>query len=156
MQKAIADSAVEMPLYLGKERIDRVYDAGWNSLYRSEETGADYIVIPVITLDEFFEANGWPHIDLIKMDIQGAELAALEGARNLLSRSRDVKIIIEYEPKLVWAAGIAPEQFVNRLTDLSLTVRVINDEGLESIQTPTLLHRLENLISVNLLCECGG
>ena len=156
IQKAIADRIGDATLYLGKERIDRVYDSGWNSLYKSEETGADNIEIPVTTLDEFFAANGWPRVDLIKMDIQGAELAALEGARGLLSRSRGLKLILEFEPELVRAAGIGPEQFVDRLTGLTLTVRVINDEGLESLQLPNLLHRLESLTSVNLLCEYGG
>jgi methyltransferase FkbM-like protein len=109
-------------------------------LYKSEETSVDNIVVSVTTLDEFFAANGWPHVDLIKMDIQGAELAALEGARSLLSRSRGLKVVLEFEPELLRAAGIGPEQFVDRLADLRLTTRVINDDGLESLQLTMTCH----------------
>ena len=39
------------------------------------------------TLDSFTAREGISRIDLLKMDIQGAEIRALEGARSLLARS---------------------------------------------------------------------
>lgn len=49
-------------------------------------SGAQVETIPVTTLDKDFEENGLPVPDLIKIDIEGWELQALKGARNLLRR----------------------------------------------------------------------
>lgn len=42
--------------------------------------------VNVITLDQFCESNGITHIDLLKIDIEGHELAALKGAEKLLNK----------------------------------------------------------------------
>ncbi len=44
------------------------------------------VSIPVVTLDEEMRRLGWEKLDFIKMDIEGSEVAALQGAQNLLSR----------------------------------------------------------------------
>jgi FkbM family methyltransferase len=41
--------------------------------------------VTAITLDEYADSHGISHIDLLKLDIEGAELLALEGARRLLA-----------------------------------------------------------------------
>ena len=44
------------------------------------------IKVQSVTLDDFAAQHGIARIDLLKMDIEGAELRALEGARDLLQR----------------------------------------------------------------------
>lgn len=58
------------------------------------------VEVPALTLDEFCEAEGISGIDLLKMDIQGGEGMALEGAARLLAR-RAVRVIyleVEFAP----------------------------------------------------------
>ena len=43
------------------------------------------IVVPVRTLDEIVQEAGWPHIDLLKLDVQGFELEVLKGAELALA-----------------------------------------------------------------------
>ena len=45
------------------------------------------IEVPVVTLDDELEALGIDKVDFIKMDIEGAEIETVKGARKLLSRS---------------------------------------------------------------------
>jgi FkbM family methyltransferase len=52
--------------------------------------------VPVTTLDIWRTAAGARRIDLIKMDIEGAELEALEGARETLRDDRPVLLIQAY------------------------------------------------------------
>ena len=51
---------------------------------RNDEPG---IEVPVTTLDDFV-AEGWPVPTLVKLDIEGAEVEALDGARALLTQHR--------------------------------------------------------------------
>jgi hypothetical protein len=55
------------------------------------------VEIPVTTLDQFCAKNGVERIDILKMDIQGAELPALRGASRLLREGRIGLIFTEVE-----------------------------------------------------------
>lgn len=59
--------------------------------------------VRVITLDEFCAAERLDHIDLLKMDIQGGEGMALEGAAGLLARHavRVIYLEVEFAPLYV-------------------------------------------------------
>lgn len=45
------------------------------------------IDVPLVTMDEFCERESIDRIDVLKMDIQGGELMALEGAREKLAKA---------------------------------------------------------------------
>ena len=42
------------------------------------------VTVPTVTLDAYAHDHGITHVDILKLDIEGAELQALEGARSLL------------------------------------------------------------------------
>jgi hypothetical protein len=44
--------------------------------------------VETITLDDFVKRNGLPKVDFLKMDIEGAEFAALNGAANTIRLHR--------------------------------------------------------------------
>jgi FkbM family methyltransferase len=46
---------------------------------------------PLITLDEYCAAHGIAAVDVIKLDIEGHELAALRGAQSILSKTKAVQ-----------------------------------------------------------------
>jgi len=80
-----------------------VYEPGaevYGSLgcHRREEGG--FIVtgheeVKTIRLDDYFEEAGIDHADLIKMDIEGAELLALQGSEHTLSKPIAPAIVLE-------------------------------------------------------------
>lgn len=51
--------------------------------------------VPVTTLDWFCEKHEIEHIDILKLDIQGSELAALRGATKLLQREAVSLVLVE-------------------------------------------------------------
>ena len=57
--------------------------------YKAEGT----MEVETTTLDSFIEKNGIPKVDLIKIDVEGGEFLAFEGAKKLLS-SKDRPIIM--------------------------------------------------------------
>ncbi len=67
--------------------------AQWTKIIGSEE-------IEICTLDRWCEENGIAaeRVDLVKLDVQGAELQALYGARKLLEKARMVLVEVSFVP----------------------------------------------------------
>lgn len=60
-------------------------------------------IIDGITLDSFIQAQCISKVDFIKMDIEGAELNALDGARYVIERDKpDLAICIYHSPTDLW------------------------------------------------------
>jgi FkbM family methyltransferase len=57
----------------------------------------DAIDVETVSLDSFCRAEAIEHVDVLKMDIQGAELAALRGAREHLAAGRVTLLYFEVE-----------------------------------------------------------
>jgi FkbM family methyltransferase len=49
--------------------------------------------VPVVTLDELAAERGLARVDVIKLDVEGSELAALRGAADLLQRHRPALVL---------------------------------------------------------------
>lgn len=64
----------------------------------NEMAGARTLKIPTITLDGFIRKQQLSRVDLIKIDIEGAEVMAFEGGRELMSRSDAPDVIFEAHP----------------------------------------------------------
>ncbi len=92
---AVADKAGRKTFFVNG------YDAT-NSLLKRPEGGRQYypadaghvteIEVDVTSLDEFISSKNLPEIHILKMDIQGGELMALQGALQAL-RSRSISLI---------------------------------------------------------------
>lgn len=73
------------------------------SIYSSPDTGGNNTqfcdfgkgceTVSTITLDQFVADNSIDHVDVIKIDIEGSELAAFQGAHDLLSKSHPILLV---------------------------------------------------------------
>jgi FkbM family methyltransferase len=81
--------------------------------------GTSYSV-PTVRLDELLD--GVP--DLIKLDIEGAELSAIEGMKKLLTSARPPKLIIEHNHVSCAAAGYRPANIFQKLMELQPQYRI--------------------------------
>lgn len=59
--------------------------AASHSAMRKFQSSAE-VEFPAISLDHYFEAINWPHIDIVKIDVEGFELAVIQGMRTLLEK----------------------------------------------------------------------
>lgn len=89
-----------------------------NRIHASHGETAETVEVPLTTLDAYCEAAGIDHIDAVKMDIQGAEVAALRGFRRTLARTSPRWLLIEFSPEHLRAAGSGPEDFWAILDEL--------------------------------------
>lgn len=147
VNKAVSDRSGNGSLFLGAK------NKGGHSLCASEEVGRS-IRIVMTSLDDYFRDQDLC-IHLIKMDIQGAELAALRGMRRILETSEDLAIVVEFWPAGISRFGDAPADFIRMLLAYGFRFHGIkkNGSGLERMDTSSLLDLREG--ETHLLCERG-
>jgi FkbM family methyltransferase len=101
-------------------------------------TAANNPQITLTTLDaiadEEFGTDGW--IDLIKMDIEGYEVAAFLGGKHTLARCKT--ILVEYTPSFLWAAGHTPTQFFQLLEQAGFALHRIEGDQLRLLSKPDI------------------
>jgi FkbM family methyltransferase len=125
VQQAVSDRTGRLELFLSGQGNDR------HSIYpnpRDLSSGRTWEVTATC-LDDFLASEGWPQIDFIKMDIEGAEPLALKGMNQLLKRSENLRILSEFAPESLRAGGHAPAQFLEELALLGFTVNWLDDSG---------------------------
>jgi len=66
---------------------------------RSDDAGAT-VQVPVRTLDAVLAERGQPLVDVLKIDVEGADLSVLEGARRTLAANPDLVLLIDVHPHL--------------------------------------------------------
>lgn len=84
------------------------------------------IEVPVVTLDEDLPADVEPA--LIKIDVEGGELAVLEGARHTLERARPV-VVFEHGAAGLQIDPTSSERIHGLLSDCGMRVFDIEGEG---------------------------
>jgi FkbM family methyltransferase len=150
-QKAVSKALGSARLMLSSQ------DNGTHSLYGQDGGDAGIVIVDLVSLDGFLEDEGWPKVDLIKMDIEGAEMDALEGMSRLLQESHGLKLVVEFNPALLRDASVDPLEFLAKPVELGFKVSVIDgqegtthlDQANASSFTSALL---KSKSSVNLYC----
>lgn len=120
-----------------------------------DPTAAEVVRVEAICLDDYF-ADG-QKIDLVKMDIEGAEVPALHGMRATSANNPQMRMIIEFNYEIIANQQQNPMDFVQALLDCGFTrFKRIGRNDVTPIQLP---ENLSELIQAgqhghfNLLCE---
>jgi FkbM family methyltransferase len=77
----------------------------------------DGIEIPGCSIDDVLQGLHWPAVSLIKIDVQGAELRVLRGARQTLQRFRPA-LFVEIDDQALNRSGATAAQLLRELSDL--------------------------------------
>ena len=108
-QKAVSDSIGKMQLFIDND------DTGGHSIYPGG-SGGRHIDIDVVSLDDFFKDKE-KRINVIKMDIEGAEMSALSGMKGTLKANPNLKIFIEFYFPAIKRSGEKPEEVARKLLE---------------------------------------
>jgi FkbM family methyltransferase len=133
-QKAVSDQNGDIQFEIHREpSISSV-----KKLHQSKNVPLQTISIESMRLDTYWKSviKGIK-VDLIKIDVEGAELLVLSGATELLSLNADNApiIIFEYSPKNYASFGIEPVQVLKLLKDLKYKIFTYSiNEGLKPLR----------------------
>jgi FkbM family methyltransferase len=81
------------------------------------------------SLDHFFSEKGWPKVDLIKIDVEGAELSVLMGMKELVKRNPGVRVVMEFNRITLKRAGGTPAKLSHVLDELGFMKGTIIELG---------------------------
>lgn len=112
--RALSDHAGELELELPESAND-VGFLGWAASAVKLGRGR-ILAVPMCALEDYADEHGITHIKLVKLDLEGHELAALRGMTRLLNEGRVTFILCEVNSYLLGALQIdldAIRQFLN-------------------------------------------
>ncbi len=79
-------------------------------------------------------------IDIAKIDVEGAEPLVFRGARRTIHENPQIRIVMEWSPGQIRAAGFDVGEFVTELTSLRLDAAIIGSAGPEPVALADLSH----------------
>ena len=143
-QTAVSDETGRVGLHLS------TFNTGDHQLFN--KGGRKTVEVKCTTLDDYFEAG--TEIDVIKMDVQGAEAAAFRGMKRVLEDNFAIKVIWELSPAQLIDAGTSANELLSWLENLSFTFTIVDDTTGEIIKVTKdeVLKLCPHESYVNILC----
>lgn len=125
----LSDAPGQADIYLADSALtDGTHNDGLGSLFPTSERSRLEETIPLTTLDIVADQEALGRIDLIKLDIEGGELAALRGARRVLERDGPA-IIVEVAEVTCRAAGYEMADILSHLAEFGYAFQTIGRNG---------------------------
>ncbi|MGI9326649.1 MAG: FkbM family methyltransferase [Pseudomonadales bacterium] len=110
----------------------RLYSHPWGpvgfSLGDGHKASEGFAIVPTTTLDLFAQEHGLDRLDLLKIDVEGAEELVLAGGRELIARTRPV-VLFEVSASLPTFLGLTPTGAWDRLAALGYTFHVVKRDA---------------------------
>jgi len=126
-QKALGDKNGLISLFLcSNNKADhRVYDKSGTR---------KSVPVEMVRLDDLLKTTATSSVDVIKMDVQGAEAFALAGMRETLRTNQGVKVFMEFWPWGLRQAGSDPLKLLRDIRELGFKIYEFSDRTAEAIE----------------------
>ena len=154
-QRAVSDKQGKTRLFVcsydsGHHTINQ-YD-GIEAYRRGRQSTVQAIEIETVAVDDFLRGKT-DRVDIIKMDVEGAEALALSGMKDTLRRNHTVKVFLEFFPLLMKKMGSSPGTYAESLlNDFGFLVYAIgHDYSMEGVSKD--LVRIESVQQLMKLLE---
>jgi FkbM family methyltransferase len=91
---------------------------------------AQTFTVRTTPVDSFLASRGVSQVDLVKMDIEGAEIGALRGMQQTIANSPNLVLVMEYNPQALKAFGHDPVAALHEVQSFGFSkVEAIEADG---------------------------
>lgn len=94
---------------------------GSHSIAYQPKGGSSKLRVVLVGLDDFLDPSLWP--DVIKMDIEGAEIFALEGMKKILAHKKLKALFVESNPEILRVMGKRAQEITDFLRPYGFNFR---------------------------------
>jgi FkbM family methyltransferase len=123
-QCALSDSEEPVTLYMAKPN-----NVGATSFRDQYWASGQTFQVACTTLDHYLDQNGIAKVDVMKIDVEGAEMAVLRGAEKLLSGPDRPALVLEYEESAQQRFGSSCAELTSFLTAHGYELERITDQA---------------------------
>jgi len=102
--------------------------------------GASGMTVRSWTIDELWRDRQRPNVSLIKIDVQGAEIRVLRGARETILQCHPA-IFVEVDDAALRAAGYSADQLFDEIESLGYSIYNTSGESAPIIRAEAATHR---------------
>lgn len=124
VEACVASSNGSVTLHIGRK-------SGWHSMFGKGESGT--MERPSFTLDKYLQENNIDRVNLIKIDVEGAELEVLRGAMNTLALCRPL-MLVDVHKRLIGSPGV---RFLSEFAKAA-DYRIFNERDLDEFPASKL------------------
>jgi FkbM family methyltransferase len=144
---ALGEQEGTLPIYDEKSSFeDGTRNEGLPTLFAFGSRNYPREVVQVRRLDDVLAEQDVHRVDLIKLDIEGAEWMALRGAKSTIQRYRPV-LILEIGRETCLSAGYDPEALVAWLQAMEYRIEKIVEGGKTLSMPPARLDDFQNVVA---------
>ena len=147
-QKALSNNDGKLSLFLcEKNKGDhRIFD-----FYAFEDDDKrKKIDVESVTLDSVLSDK---KIEVIKMDVQGAEYLVLEGMKETINKNSNLYLLTEFWPYAIEKSGHSPKDFIEVLRKMKFEISIIKNNKIISLESDPLIEDYEIDEFYTLICK---
>lgn len=128
IQSAVGERSGEIELWINDHH-HADHRIATDNLRASDKGAEEYVTIPITSVDEFVsESVAWP-ICLIKIDVQGYELAVCRGMAATIAQQRRATVAIEYMPAAMNELGYDPSAMLDWFSERAFKMYSLGKNG---------------------------
>ena len=148
VQSAVSDISHPVQLHMS------TFNTGDHQLFHKGTRNT--IEVKCTTVDDYFPSG--TKVDVIKMDVQGAEAAAFRGMQRVLRENENIQVIWELSPAQLEDAGSSAIELLTWLQELGFSFTIVDDTSGE-VQQSSIEEVLKSSpinSFLNILCTRNG
>jgi FkbM family methyltransferase len=94
----------------------------------SADPDSNQVSVPLVSIDSFLQRNPEP-VSLVKIDVQGYELAVCQGMTDTLRQNPGIKILLEFMPSAMRELGFESSHLIDLFVERDFKVYQIHPRG---------------------------
>lgn len=122
-RKAVFETSETLEFFVSSKE-----NKGMSSIFHHDTESGEIQKVEAITIDEYIEKTDIQRIDMIKIDIEGAELFALKGMKTTLRKFKPV-IIMELSDNVLQNSPVEKKEILNLMKELNYEIKGISKQG---------------------------